>query len=98
MVQTLPAGEVVRKYIDDSFDAYTPVMVLRWDPSPGPAERLWEFPEGVCVVGPVPRLLGVSIRRQSAGTYVVRLLWENTQLSWLALSRQELLGSCLALL
>jgi hypothetical protein len=95
MVPTLPTGEVVRKYIDESFDAYTPVMVLHWENNTGPAERLWELPEGMCVVGAPPRVLGVRIRRQRTDAYAVRLLWEGTQLTWPALSRLELLGSCL---
>jgi hypothetical protein len=96
MMQTVLAGEVVRKYIDDSFDAYTPVMVLRWADNPGQADRLWELPEGMCIVGGGPLLFGIRIRRQSPDTYAVRLLWETTQMRWAALSRVALLGSCLA--
>src|SRR6185437_4623442 len=96
MAQTLPPAEVIRQYIDDDFDAFTPVLVLRWQDAPGSGERLWELPEGMCVVGAAPRRLGVRIRRQSRETYAVRLLWDSTQLSWPALSRLELLTSCLA--
>jgi hypothetical protein len=96
MTLTLPAVEVVREHIDESFDAHTPVLVLRWSKGPGPAERLWELPEGMCVVGTGPRRLGLHIRRGAGDGYAVRLLWESTQLSWPALSRVELLASCLA--
>jgi hypothetical protein len=96
MIQTLPTAEVVSRYVDDSFDPYAPVMVLRWESSPGPAERLWELPEGMCVVGPAPRLLGMRIRRESGDDYALRLLWDSTQLHWPRLSRLEILGSCLA--
>ena len=89
----LPTAEVLRKYVDETFDWHAPVLVLRWQE--GPAERLWELPEGLSVVGGPPSLLGVSIRRVAAGTYAVRLLWERTLLAWPALSRLELLGSCL---
>lgn len=95
MSSTLPRAEVVRKYVDETFDEHTPVLALRWRADPGPAERLWELPEGLCMVGGLPSHLGVAIRRQPAGTYAVRLLWERTVLSWPALSRLELLGSCL---
>jgi hypothetical protein len=96
MVKTLPSAEVVREYIDDSFDVHTPIRVLRWSDEPGHGERLWELPEGLCVVGTAPRRLGVRIRRQSSDSYSVRLLWENTQLTWPTLSRMELLASCLS--
>jgi hypothetical protein len=96
MARTLPTAEVVRKYIDESFDAHTPVMVVRWDGEPGNGDRLWELPEGLCVVGAAPRRLGIRIRRQSEDSYAVRLLWENTQLTWPTLSRMELLASCLS--
>ena len=42
-------------------DRQAPVLVLRW-PQDGPAERLWELPEGLCVVGAPPGLLGVFPR------------------------------------
>ena len=51
MARTLPTAEVVRKYIDESFDAHAPILVLRWQDTSGPGERLWELPEGMCVVG-----------------------------------------------
>jgi hypothetical protein len=95
---TLPAGEVIRQYLDDSFDPATPVWVLHWETGHGPAERMWELPEGICFIGPPPRLLGVRLRRQAEDSYSMRLLWENTQLSWPALTRVEVLGSCLSIL
>jgi hypothetical protein len=91
----LPTAEVVRQEIDDTFDRHTPVLILRWQEE-GPAERLWELPEGLCVVGGPPGRLGVSIRQGLGDDFAVRLLWERTLLSWPALSRMELLGSCLA--
>jgi hypothetical protein len=96
MTQTLPSAEVVRTYIDESFDPYMPVLVLRWEGGARLTERLWELPEGLCVVGGAPRLLGVRIRRESQDGYQVRLMWEGTLLSWPALSRVEILASCLS--
>lgn len=96
MARTLPSAEVVREYIDEAFDSETPIRVLRWDDEPGRGERLWELPEGMCVVSTAPRRLGVRIRRHDEETYSVRLLWDNTQLNWPALSRMELLASCLS--
>ena len=95
MARTLPAAGVIREYIENSFDAQAPVMVLRWDDEPGRGERLWELPEGLCIVGAAPRRLGFRIRRHNEDSYAVRLLWDNTQLIWPALSRMELLASCL---
>jgi hypothetical protein len=95
MVSALPTAEVVRKSIDETFDEHAPVWLLRWQDD-GPGERLWQLPEGLCVVGGPPRRLGLSIRPQPSGSYAVRLLWERTLLGWPGLSRVELLGSCLA--
>lgn len=86
-------AEVVRKYLDETFDPRTPVMVLRWD---GGGERLWELPEGLCVTGPAPRTLGLSVRPTAdADRYAVRLLWDRTTLAWEGVSKVELLGCCL---
>jgi hypothetical protein len=96
MARTLPTVEVVRQFIDDEFDAHTPVRVLRWENEPGQGERIWDLPEGLCVVGAAPKKLGLRIRRVSTDAYAVRLLWDGAQLSWPALSRITLLTSCLA--
>src|SRR5262249_22848869 len=95
MTIALPTAEVVRTCIDETFDRHPPVLLLRWQEDVGPAERLWELPEGLCVASAPPSRLGVAIRRQPGGEYAVRLLWERTLLAWPTLSRMELLGSCL---
>ena len=95
MVQALPTPEVVRCYFDEAFDPHLPAMHLRWGQT-GRPERLWELPEGVCLVGPAPQRFGVSIRRQSSDAYAVRLLWDGTCLNWLSLTRVQLLTSSLA--
>jgi hypothetical protein len=96
MAQALPRAEVVRRFIDESFDPHAPVWVLRWPAGRGTAERLWELPRGLALVGGPPAQLGVVIHRDGPDRYAVRLCWEQTQLSWPAVSRLELLGSCLA--
>jgi hypothetical protein len=68
------------------------VLVLRWR---GGAERLWELPEGLCVTGPAPGKLGLSVRRRDGDRYAVRLLWDRTTLAWEDVSKVELLGCCL---
>jgi hypothetical protein len=95
MVSALPAAEVVRSYFDESFGPRLPAVCLRWGPE-GPAERLWELPEGMCFVGPPPQRFGLSVRRLDADAYAVRLLWDRTCLSWSSLSRVQLLTSSLA--
>src|SRR4051812_28344785 len=91
MIQLLPAVEVLRRYVDDSFGAALPVMELSWaPPNRGQAERLWELPEGVCMVGPAPARFGFSFRRLDEGDFAVRLLWDRTALHWPAVSRVEL--------
>jgi hypothetical protein len=91
---TLPTVEVVRTYFDEAFDAQAPVRVLRWDE--GHAERLWELPDGVSIVGPPPRGFGFQMRRLAADSYAVRVAWDRTLLAWSSLSRVELLSSCLS--
>ncbi len=97
MVKALPTPEVLRCYFDDGFQPRLPAMCLRWGPDAmGEVERLWHLPEGVCLLGPAPQRFGISIRRGGSDTYVVRLLWDRTCLSWAALTRTDLLGSALA--
>ena len=94
MVQTLPQPDVLRCYFDDGFQPRLPAMSLRWEA--GAQERLWELPDNVCIAGPPPHRFGISIRRRAHDTYAVRLLWNQTGLSWPALTRAELLGSALS--
>ena len=92
MTETLPAPRVVRCYFDPSFEPHLPAMCLRWDDD-AQMERIWELPEGVQFNGPPPRHFGIRIQRQSADSYSVRLLWDRTFLTWLDLTRQQLLAS-----
>jgi hypothetical protein len=97
MVTTLPAPKVLRNYFDDEFEPQLPAMWLRWEAgSPDLGERLWELPEGVCVTGPAPERFGLRIQRRAADAYAVRLLWNQTRLSWSSLKRVQLLTSSLA--
>ncbi|HWG46244.1 MAG TPA: hypothetical protein VN688_26015 [Gemmataceae bacterium] len=94
MTQTLPAPEVVRCYFDTTFEPHLPAMSLRWDADDSEdAERVWELPEGVRFRGPAPAHFGIRIQRQAADSYAVRLLWDRTCLTWLDLTRDQLLAS-----
>ncbi|MFQ3592656.1 MAG: hypothetical protein SNJ82_05615 [Gemmataceae bacterium] len=95
MARSLPTAEIVRKYLDDHFDSHSPVMVLRWPADEELAERLWDLPDGLCLAGSAPRRLGYVIRRTHDDLYSVRLVWNRTVLSWNAVSRMDLLASCL---
>ena len=95
MARSLPTAEIVRKYMDDHFDSHSPVLVLRWPADEGQAERLWELPEGLCLAGSAPKRLGYVIRRTEADLYHVRIVWDRSVLSWAAVSRMDLLASCL---
>ena len=95
MARSLPAAEIVRKFIDEAFDPHSPVMALRWPEAEGRAERLWELPEGLCVAGSAPARFGYSVRRHAADSYTVRVAWDRTVMSWTNLPRVEILGSCL---
>jgi hypothetical protein len=81
--------------MDDHFDSHSPVLVLRWPADEGQAERLWELPEGLCLAGSAPKRLGYMIRRIEADLYHVRIVWDRSVLSWAAVSRMDLLASCL---
>ena len=97
MMKTLPAPEVMDCSVDVRFEPRLPTMRLRWgDTSTGMAERLWDLPEGVSLVGPAPERFGVSILRQDADAYAVRLVWNHTSFSWESLTRMQLLTSALA--
>jgi hypothetical protein len=96
MVAPLPAPEVLRWYQHDAFEPQLPVMCLRWQVN-GQAqdERLWGLPEGVAIQGPPPQLFGLRVLRPQTNAYSVRLVWNRTALAWEALSRAQLLESCL---
>lgn len=97
MVQTLPAPQVVSCDLDERFHSRQPTLRLRWDPTTmGLCERLWELPEGVCMVGPAPERFGVCVQRLQADKYSVRLVWNHTCLNWAALKRAQLQTSSLA--
>jgi hypothetical protein len=96
MAHALPTPEVLRCYFEESFEPHLPAMCLRWQGGEAPAERLWELPEGVTVVGPAPARFGVSVQRRDADGYAVRLLWDRTCFTWPSLSRVQLLTSALA--
>lgn len=95
MAQALPPAEVLRSFFDEQ-GARLPVLCLRWPAAVAAAERLWELPEGVTLVGPPPQRFGFSARRLGESSYAVRLLWDSTCLSWASLSRMQLLTSALA--
>jgi hypothetical protein len=95
-MDSLPAPQVLRCYFDEGFQPHLPAMHLRWDLRVlGLAERLWELPEGVCLVGPPPDHFGVTVQRQGADCYTVRVLWNHSRLSWSGLKRVQLLTSSL---
>jgi hypothetical protein len=95
-METLPAPQVVRCYVHTGFQPQLPAMRLRWDPNAlGTAERLWYLPGDVCLTGSAPEDFGVTIQRRAADAYAVRVLWNNTCLSWCSLTRVQLLTSAL---
>jgi hypothetical protein len=92
MTPTLPAPEVVRCYFDTTFEPHLPAMCLRWRMDDAEAEMVWQLPEGVRFSG-LPLYFGIRIQRHSANSYAVRLLWDRTRLTWLDLTRDQLLDS-----
>jgi len=95
-METLPRPEVIRRYNDAECQPPLPAMRLRWDARATGFDRLWDLPENVCMTGPAPERFGVSIERHGEDAYAVRVLWNQTHLSWPALKRVQLLTSSLA--
>ena len=95
MSQSLPTPTVLARSIDNSTGLPLSVFELRWE-EPAHTERLWDLPEGLCVVGPPPARFGVKIERTGPDSYSVRLLWERTALAWEGLGRVPLLTSALS--
>jgi hypothetical protein len=96
-MHSLPAPDIVQCYVDTSFEPHVPAMNLRWDAkAPGEAERRWYLPENLCLVGPPPERFSIHIRRRDSDAYAVRVLWNQTCLSWSHLSRVQLMTSALA--
>jgi hypothetical protein len=59
-------------------------MRLRWA---GPAnEREWRLPGGLRLLGPLPVLFGLWVRRVASTRYTVCLVWDGLCLRWPALT------------
>jgi hypothetical protein len=95
-METLPRPEVLRRFTDAEYHPSMPAMRLRWDASATGFARLWELPENVSMTGPAPERFGISIERHGEDAYAVRILWNQTHLSWPTLNRVQLLTSALA--
>jgi hypothetical protein len=95
-MDTLPRPEVIRRFTDAEYHPPMPAMRLRWDASATGFDRLWELPDNVSMTGPAPERFGISIERHGEDAYAVRMLWNQTHLSWAALKRVQLLTSSLA--
>jgi hypothetical protein len=93
-VKALPTPDVVRSYYDEAFHPHQPALCLHWGEG-ADVEYSWQLPEGVSVHGPAPRHFGIRVRRRDAETYQVRLLWDGTRFHWPALTRAQVMGSCL---
>jgi hypothetical protein len=95
-MEPLPEPEVMRCSFDEGFQPHLPVLCLSWDPmAMGFIDRIWELPEGVSILGPAPERFGLSFERRGADSYAVRLVLNQTRLSWSSLSRVQLLTSAL---
>ncbi|MFO0876143.1 MAG: hypothetical protein U0840_02130 [Gemmataceae bacterium] len=95
MLTTLPDAEVIRQCIDPAFDSKMPVLALRWPDMRPHTEGTWELPGGMIIQGGLPRRFALALQPTSDQRFQVRLLWDHTQMSWPAATRQELLASCL---
>jgi hypothetical protein len=91
-MNTLPEPEVLSCCFEESFTPRLAAMQLRW-PDDGTQLRthVWQFPEGVRLLGPLPERFGVSIHRMSDDAYDVCLVWGRMSLQWNGISRRDLL-------
>jgi hypothetical protein len=96
MNKGLPTPEIVRRFVEDGFHRSTLALSLRWPANAAATEKLWELPDGVHIMGTPPQRFGFHMQRVDRDAYAVRLLWNQTCLSWEALSRMQLLSSALA--
>lgn len=95
----LPKPEVVRCFVERSFQPPLPAMELRWDPdATGVADRAWYLPDNICLKGPAPERFGLTIRRRGDDAYQVRVCWNRLCLSWEGLTRVQIMSSSLAML
>lgn len=93
----LSKPEVVHCFFQDSFQPPLPAMVLRWDAAtPVALEQTWHFPAGVRIHGPAPVQFGITVYRQGADAYQLRVLWNGLCLSWEGLTRVQIMASSLA--
>src|SRR4051812_38499440 len=96
MSQDLPKAEVVRRYVEESFHRTESVLALRWPGNVSLAQKLWELPDGVNIVGPAPQTFGFHLQRTAGDAYSLRLQWNRAMLCWTGLSKMQLLTSSLA--
>jgi len=94
MIASLPTPAILRRYIDASVEPPLPALEVAWDAEVG--ERIWELPEGVCVVGPAPRVVGIKVERGPRDGLSVRLRWDRNFFAWDGLTRVQVLTSSLA--
>lgn len=91
----LSQPKVVTCYCEDVFQPRLSAMRLDWNGAPADKRTAWPLPDGVVLNGQAPGRFGIVVQRHAPDTYAVRLVWNNTHLAWAALSRQQLLDSCL---
>jgi len=95
MAAALSVPTILRSEIDEAFDLRVPTFRLRWDAT-DIRERLWDLPEGVCLVGPPPEKFALKVQRRGRDSFAVKLLWNRTLMSWHNLTRVQLLTTGLA--
>lgn len=95
MQKSLPTPDIVRRYIEDYFHESVPALSLRW-PATAAAEKLWELPDGLSIVGAPPERFGFHVQRVGRDIYSLRVLWNQMCLTWGSLTRMQLLSSALA--
>ncbi len=92
----LAEPEVCGCEFDDAFHPGLGVMRLHWpEVASESAERHWQLPGGVTSIGSPPARFGISIERWDSDRYAVCLQWNGTSLHWSALTRTDLLTTCL---
>jgi hypothetical protein len=92
----LAEPEVRACEFDDGFHPGLGVMLLCWPETHSrKTGQSWHLPEGVTLTGAAPVRFGISIERWDSDQYAMCLQWNGTSLRWAALTRADMLATCL---
>jgi hypothetical protein len=97
--ETVAEPRVGACYFEEVFQPRLAAMRLEWpDPFVAQEQQSWKLPDGVTLGGPAPAGFGIHLLRFGPDCYALHLVWNQLHLAWKALTRDQLLQSCLGAL